>query len=128
MLTLIAELLKIKPSVLYLSSDGGRSPLEHRSVISIRESVIEAINWDCEIHTKFNDANLGCKQAVHSAIQWFFDNVPEGIILEDDCIPSVPFFDYATKMLHFYRDEKSIATIGGRNELSGLSAGKVTFC
>jgi len=123
-LTLMRQLSKIKPSVLYLSSDGGRSAVEQLSVEAIRQDVLEAVKWDCEIHTKFNDENFGCKKGVHSAIQWFFRNVPEGIILEDDCIPSPPFFDYMSKMLQLYRDEKTIATIGGRNELPEFNSRK----
>lgn len=124
---LIKQLSKIKPTVLFLSSDGGRSNEEHKQVIYIREMVLKAITWECEIHTNFSEINLGCKYAVHSAVQWFFKNVPEGIILEDDCIPSEPFFEYATNMLREYRHEKSIATIGGRNELPEFRTQETIF-
>lgn len=125
---LVEQLSVVQPSTVYLSCDGGRTSQEHQQVISIRESVQESITWDCEVKTNFSEVNLGCKQAVHLAIQWFFNNVQEGIVLEDDCIPSVPFFDYVSTMLEKYRDDKSIATIGGRNELSEFTGENTTFC
>ena len=51
-----------------------------------REAALR-IDWQCEVTTRFLDANLGCRKAVSSAIDWFFDEVEEGIILEDDCLP-----------------------------------------
>lgn len=126
-IALIEQLSKTKPRTIYLSCDGGRSDEEHAHVKKIRESVIERIDWKCNIHKNFNKKNLGCKLAVHTGIQWFFSKVPEGIILEDDCIPSEPFFQYVRVMLDLYREEKVIATIGGRNEISEYSIGETIF-
>jgi len=125
---LVSELAKTQPRTLYLSSDGGRNVDEHILVESIRENVIDAINWDCEVHTNFSVANLGCKHSVHQAVQWFFGCVSDGIVLEDDCIPSPKFFDYATEMLNLYRDVSSIATIGARNEIPQFNSPKSVYC
>jgi hypothetical protein len=125
---LISELAKTEPRTLYLSSDGGRTPDEHILVESIRESVIDAVNWDCDVHTNFGLVNLGCKYSVHQGVQWFFGCVSEGIVLEDDCIPSSAFFDYATEMLHSYRGVRSIATIGARNEVPQFNLAKPVYC
>ena len=38
------------------------------------------------------------KHCFHS-ISWFFEQEPEGIILEDDCVPSLSFFGYCTTLL-----------------------------
>lgn len=83
------------------------------------------IDWPCEIKTLFRDENLGCKLAVSEAVQWFFSQVDEGIVLEDDCIPTPAFFAYVTEMLDRYRNDKRVATICGRRELK--AEGKQTF-
>ena len=70
-ISLIDRLSKIRPSIIYLASDGGRDSFEHNHVLNIRKKVLEAIDWECEVHEKINDTNLGCKYAVHSAVQWF---------------------------------------------------------
>ena len=84
-----------KPKQLFVAADGPREGKEgeKEKCEQVRE-IIEQIDWDCEVKTLFRDKNLGCKIAVSSAIDWFFENVEEGIILEDDCLPSQSFFWY----------------------------------
>ena len=46
-------------------------------------------------HTYFRDDNLPVEESIPTAIDWFFNKVDKGIILEDDCIPltgSIPVF------------------------------------
>lgn len=127
-ISLIEMLSKVRPSMIYLASDGGRDSFEHNHVLNIRKRVLEAIDWECQVHEKFNDTNLGCKYAVHSAIQWFFGNVSEGIVLEDDCVPSKAFFTYAKIMLDMYRDVSNIASIAARNEVLDFVTNEPIFC
>ncbi|WP_440885588.1 hypothetical protein [Vibrio campbellii] len=117
----------IRPKYLYLSCDGGRDNNEIEQVSKIRKEAIQAINWDCEVFTNFNKHNLGCKFAVSSAVQWFFSQVKEGIILEDDCIPTPSFFEYVSHYLDTYREDKRVATIGGRRECSHHASDDLTF-
>jgi len=63
---------------------------------------------------------LGCKLAVSSAITWFFENVEQGIILEDDCLPDPSFFPYCEELLDRYKDDTRIGHISGNNFLSGI--------
>ncbi len=85
---------------------------DRERTIQARE-IINFIDWDCELKTLFRDRNLGCKYAVSSAINWFFNNEEEGIILEDDTLPSKSFFKFCNFFLNYYRDEKVIYHIGG---------------
>ncbi|MBF0234010.1 MAG: hypothetical protein HQK65_13375 [Desulfamplus sp.] len=73
------------------------------------------MDWDCEVETLFRERNLGCKIAVSSAIDWFFENVEEGIILEDDCLPSQSFFWFCQELLELYRYDERFMLIGGNN-------------
>ncbi len=105
---------KIRPKYLYIGADG---PREHRA--GEREkcedvrSIVNEIDWDCEVKTLFRDKNLGCKMAISGAIDWFFENVSEGVILEDDCVPSLSFFPYCAELLAKYRDDNRVMTISG---------------
>jgi hypothetical protein len=63
----------------------------------------------------FRDENLGCGTAVSTAITWFFDHEPEGIILEDDCLPAPDFFPYCSELLERHRNDKRIMAISGTN-------------
>ncbi len=105
---------KIRPKYLYIGADG---PREHKAGEKERcedvRSIVNEIDWDCEVKTLFRDKNLGCKMAISSAIDWFFENVSEGIILEDDCVPSLSFFPYCAELLEKYRDDNRVMTISG---------------
>jgi hypothetical protein len=102
---MVAALREIKPSTLYIAADGPRDnrPTDSERCTATR-AVIETIDWPCTVHKRYQDKNLGCKIGVSSAITWFFENVEAGIILEDDCIPTLDFFLYATDMLTRYQD------------------------
>jgi len=108
------EIRRAKPSRLYVAADGPREhvPEEFDKCKRVR-SLIEQVDWDCEIQTLFRETNLGCKLAVSSGITWFFDNVESGIILEDDCLPSQSFFWFCQELLETYRYDTRIMHIAG---------------
>jgi hypothetical protein len=80
--------------------------------------IATAVDWPCEVKTLFRDHNLGCKLAVSGAITWFFEHEAQGIILEDDCLPSMDFFRFSEDMLERYSLETRILMISGTNYLS----------
>lgn len=109
-----------KPPRLYISSDGAREQKqnENEKVVEIRNFLIDNIDWNCEVKTLFNETNLGCKLAVSNAISWFFKNEEQGIILEDDCLPSNSFFFFCEEMLEKYKNDFRIWHISGNNFLN----------
>ena len=104
------------PARLYVAVDGPRAdrPDEAELCRGVRECV-KLIDWTCEVRTLFREKNLGCKHGVSGAITWFFENEPEGIVLEDDCRPTVDFLEFATEMLSRYRDDVRIGAVNGFN-------------
>ena len=99
-----SEIRQAQPPRLYVAADGPRSenPNEAESCDMVR-SITTNVDWDCEVKTLFRDQNLGCRLAVSQAISWFFENEPEGIILEDDCLPSQSFFWFCQELLEYFR-------------------------
>ena len=113
------KLREIKPKYLYVAADGPRASKEGEAELCGQtRAVIEDIDWDCEVKTLFREENLGCKAAVSSGIKWFFENVEEGIILEDDCLPSLSFFCFCQEMLEKYRHDTRIMHISGENPIN----------
>ncbi len=112
---------KAKPPRLYIAGDGARENKQGEKdlVKTVRDFVINNIDWQCEVKTLFREKNLGCKNAVSGAIDWFFENEEMGIILEDDCIPSQSFFWYCQEMLETYKDEPKIGIVSGSNFFFG---------
>ncbi|MCE7065381.1 nucleotide-diphospho-sugar transferase [Dyadobacter sp. CY326] len=111
------QIRKQKPGKLFIASDGPREgkSAEIAAVQEIREFVLANIDWGCEVKTLFRDNNLGCGRAIHSAINWFFEQVSHGIILEDDCLPDPQFFSFCTELLEYYADYQDIFEITGTN-------------
>jgi hypothetical protein len=110
---------QIKPKYFYIASDGPRADHEGEKakVEAVRRYMLDNIDWDCEIKTLFRDKNLGCGKGPASAITWFFEQVEQGIILEDDCIPSIGFFSYCAALLERYKDNEKIYHVAGDNPL-----------
>lgn len=111
---LLEQLKKIQPKNLFFACDGPRYNNEtDKQAIAANKKHIEEITWE----SKKSYLYLGCKEAVTTAINWFFSNVSEGIILEDDCIPNASFFKFCETVLKLYENDESIMHIGGTNFL-----------
>lgn len=108
---------KIKPSKLFIAADGPRTEEEKELCEQTRQHVVQNIDWECEVKTLFRSKNKGLKPAVSEAITWFFENVEEGIILEDDTVPTLSFFEYCKQMLEKYRYDERIMCISGETVL-----------
>lgn len=123
------KIKKIKPKKLFVSADYYRESKlgEKEKCDEVRKFILDNIDWECEVFTKFNNKNLGCKYAVSSAIDWFFDNVEKGIILEDDCLPSDSFFEFCRVNLDYYQNDERIMHIGGTNFQNGNKRGNSTY-
>ena len=119
------QIKEAKPPKLYIACDGARQskPDEEKKVQEIRDYVLERIDWDCEVQTLFRAQNLGCKRAVSQAIDWFFENESQGIILEDDCLPCQSFFWFCEEMLNYYSDDLRVWHISGDNFQNGKKRG-----
>ena len=121
-------LKKLKPRRLFLAGDGPRIDRlsDAEGCREARELALQ-VDWPCELRTRFLEHNLGCKLAVSSAITWFFDHVEGGIILEDDCVPSLSFFSFCADLLERYRDDERIMQISGSNFLSVRRDGGASY-
>ena len=118
----------IKPAKLYIAADGARKDkLGEDLLCEDTKSIIDLIDWECEVKTLFRTENLGCKIAVSSAIDWFFENEEQGIILEDDCLPNESFYNYCETLLNYYVSDERIMHISGNNFQDGIVRGIGTY-
>ena len=109
------KIRQAKPSRLYVAGDGPREGYnEEEKVAKVRE-IATRVDWDCEVITLFRDKNLGCKNGVSGAINWFFEYEEQGIILEDDCLPHRDFFNFCENLLDRYAKDKRVSVITGNN-------------
>jgi hypothetical protein len=117
-----------RPTQLFIAADGPRPTKAGEALLCEQaRQITSRIDWDCDVKTLFREQNLGCKQAVSSAIDWFFSQVDAGIILEDDCLPESTFFSFCTDLLNRYSNDDRVMHISGitfqgsRNVTAGAS-------
>ncbi len=109
------QIKKVRPLKLYIASDGPRNKEEEKKVLEIRNYLLENIDWPCELKTRFRTENLGVGFGPNDAITWFFSQEEMGLIIEDDCLPSLSFFSFCDLMLDYYKNDKRIGVIQGFN-------------
>ena len=95
----IQSVSRFKPKKLYIAMDGPKDEESISLCQSARESALKAVNWNCDVRTKFNTKNVGT-EFVTIAIDWFFLNEKEGLILEDDVLIHPDFPEFSKKFIH----------------------------
>ena len=76
-------------------------------------SVVTSADWDCPVHTRFAEANMGLKSRVSSGLDWVFDHEEHAIIIEDDCLADGSFFHFATELLERFADDDRLGIVLG---------------
>lgn len=109
----LMEIRKQQPTQLYICQDGAREGNENdrAKCQEVRAVVKELVDWKCELHTLYQEKNLGCGPGPVAGIKWFFSQVERGIVLEDDCLPHPDFFGYCEELLECYKDDERVMFI-----------------
>ncbi len=121
-----SQIRKMKPDKLYIAADDPVQPGEKAMYEKIDE-IASSVDWDCKVFTYPMDRNAGRTQAIPMAITWFFENEPEGIILEEECLPADSFFGFCSSMLEKYRNDERIGHISGSNFQQGTVRGDGSY-
>ncbi len=123
-----AEIARARPPKLLVVADGPRSDRPGEALLCAQtRAIVERIDWDCEVLTNFAEQNMGCKKRIASGIDWIFSQVPEAIILEDDCLPEQSFFRFCEEMLIRYRDDERVGMVSGGNLQFGRRRGDSSY-
>ena len=109
-------LRQVRPSVLYIAADGPRpnKPGEAEACKETRQEA-DQVDWPCRVEKLYREENRGIRHGIPEAITWFLEQEGRGIILEDDCLPAVDFFPFASALLDYYEDDSRVMHINGSN-------------
>lgn len=119
---------KAKPQRLYISANSARADNSEEFLkCDQTRQIVETIDWDCEVKRFYRTEHLPVQISITSAINWFFENEEEGIILEDDCLPDITFFRFCEELLIKYRNDTRISTIAGPNTQFGNCRGDYSY-
>lgn len=119
------QIKRVRPKYLFIAADGPRNnePKDKNKCNEAR-SIAKQVDWDCDLKLFFRDENVGCGRGPSEAITWFFEHVEMGIILEDDCVPSIPFFQYTEYLLKKYKHDTRVWIVSGRSHYHRTSSFK----
>lgn len=125
---LFQVLRRTRPPRLYIASDGPRLGVAgEKELVAETQAIFQKIDWPCEVKVNYQTENLGCKLAVSSAMNWFFRHETQGIILEDDCLPSESFFPFCDALLDRYAVDERVKMITGNNFQGGRKIGDGSY-
>ena len=108
------EVRKARPSRLFLYQDGPRGERDMPGIEGCRR-VVENIDWQCEVHRKYQERNYGCDPSEYISQKWAFSIVDKCIVLEDDDVPSQSFFPFCKQMLDRYEHDNRVWMVAGFN-------------
>lgn len=123
-----AAIKKAQPKKLYFYSNKARADKSDEVARNEKvRSYIKQIDWECEVKTWFRDEYVDVFTSLWGAIDWVFDNEEKAIIIEEDVVASLAFFDYVDKLIDKYRYDDKIWFINGNNALDGCSPSGVSY-
>lgn len=122
------EIRKVKPKRLYIIQDGPRNGNSEdvKKTKQVQE-IFKSIDWECEVKKNISNINLGCSKRPHSGFSWVFEQEESAIILEDDCVPSIDFFEFCDCVLEKYKDDKRVMMISGTNIMEEWKQGDYSY-
>jgi len=83
----------------YFAADGPRNSEDKLNLEKCWSLVDEYFPNTAPTRKLTRSENCGCRMAMTENITWFFDLVPYGVILEDDCLPNSNFFKAQSSFL-----------------------------
>lgn len=128
MINLIEIVLAGNPSKIYIALDGAKDQSAKMAQIEILKSVEKfKSSTSVPIQVLQRTENLGSGAGVISAVNWFFENETQGIILEDDLVVDENFFVYMNKAISILKTLPS-ALLASGTRLNSKYSNEVTLC
>lgn len=113
---LIQRIRVLRPSVLLVSVDGPKiSKPGDKDLVLATQKVIQSIDWDVKIETRFREENIGLRLAVQDSVNWAISQYGKVIVIEDDAVPGPQLLDFLNFNLQKFADEQKVMHVSGYN-------------
>lgn len=113
----LESLRAVKPTRIFVANNAPNpaDPADVAKVQVVRDLFDAGVDWPCTITKLYRTQHLSAKDSISGAVTWFFQEVEEGIVLEDDCLCDPSFFHYAQECLVRYRHDEKVWHISASN-------------
>ena len=109
---IIEKIKQIKLKKLYVIGDGWKSKDDKILVKETRELIN---NLPFKTEKFFFENNVGLRKNAELGLNYVFNSEEKAIILEDDTLPSISFFQFCDNLLKRYENNKEVSMISGSN-------------
>jgi hypothetical protein len=121
------SLRRLGAQKLYISIDGPReSRIEDFELVEQCRLIAEEVAEWSEARFNFAPNNLGVKDGMIAAIDWFFSRENAGIILEDDVSIHDDFLSFMSIALSRYKNDKTVGLVSGYSPIPAALVEKYT--
>jgi len=114
------------PEKLYIIADAPRKGnIQDEARCQATRAIIDnGVDWPCAVTKLYAKENMGCGRRIVSGLNSVFENEDNAIILEDDCVPDLSFFQFTAELLERYEQTPEVMQICGSTwDLGNLSQG-----
>lgn len=109
------EVIKcVQPSTIYIFADGPKNDTEIHLCQHARK-ITEQPNWPVNIYRHYEEYNQGLSANILKGLNTVFTHHNFAIILEDDCLPEMTFFNFCEAINELYKNDKQVMQISGTN-------------
>jgi hypothetical protein len=113
---LIQRIRVLRPSVLLVSVDGPKiSKPGDKDLVLATQKIIQSIDWDVKIETRFREENIGLRLAVQDSVNWAISQYGKVIVIEDDAVPGPQLLDFFNFNLQKFADDQKVMHVSGYN-------------
>lgn len=112
------KIKNVRPSTLYLISDGPRNDKEQSLIKSNRVQIESMIDWDCNLELIYFSENQGIDKIMEITYERVFQKEDRMIFLEEDILADESFFFFTENLLEYYKDNDRVYIITGMNKLN----------
>jgi len=99
----------------YVWIDGARNEVEAIQQENLKKTILAWHNNFSVFKINHQPRNLGLNKSIQSGIDWFFENVEHGIILEDDIVFEDDFLYFINTQKEFFDSKSDLLLISGHN-------------
>lgn len=99
----------------FIAVDGAKNKSDAENINKIKLIVNDKKYRNLIKAVHFSKKHMGIQQGVSTGIDWFFEQVNEGVILEDDLEFFDSFLEYSANLLKKYRSDQKVMMISGNN-------------
>lgn len=129
-ITILTKLIEYgcKRIYLYLDAPKNAEVLTSQTLFLKRLMDKKFIPYDVRLEIKKSESNQGIAVSMINALDWFFAQESEGIVLEDDLEFGKSFLSFTSAMLLRFRSDKDVLMISGNRYSSPQSQGDIAWC